>query len=309
MATSNSRRNGRGFPVLFVLTGPQQGAVFSVRPPSAVIGCDSGVDVRLDDDTVSAQHARLTLGTDGAVIEDLESRNGTFVNEQLIAGPQALADGDHLRFGSLTIVKFAMMDELEERALTTLFALTLRDPLTRLYNRRHFDDCLHSEVSFARRHKTLLALLLIDVDHFKAVNDTCGHPMGDAVLKLVAGSIERMMRPEDVLARFGGDEFIVIARATTMRNAEILAERICHRIGALTVTLSNRDLRISVSAGVAAIGRDAGAFTAEAVVAAADQALYSAKAAGRNRAMACSVVGDAGPNSDPPPRRTQPPKA
>jgi diguanylate cyclase (GGDEF)-like protein len=296
--------------MLFALLGSQQGTVFTLKPPGVSIGCDDGADVRLDDDAVSGRHARLMLGSDGASIEDLGSRNGTFVNEERVRGSRALADGDHLRFGSSTIVKFAMTDELEERALTTLFALTLRDPLTRLYNRHYFDDRLHSEFSFARSHGTLLALLLIDIDHFTAINHTWGHPMGDAVLRLAASSIERVMRPEDVLARFGGDEFVVIVRATSLRNAEILAERIRHRIEALTLEAPGRELTFTVSAGVALMGPDVAIDSAEALVGAADQALYRARVTGRTPVVAC-VAGNGlghGQSSDAPSRRTQPPR-
>ena len=295
-------------PVLFALTGLQQGAVFSLHPSGALIGRDSNADVGLADEMVSGKHARVTLQSDGAFIEDLSSRNGTFVNDQRVEGKHPVANGDHLRFGGTTILKFSMMDRLEERALATLYELTLRDPLTRLYNRRYFDDRLRNEFSFARRHGTLLALLLIDIDHFKAVNDTCGHQMGDAVLKLVASSIERMMRPEDVLARFGGEEFIIIARATSLRNVEILAERIRHRIAALGVTLAGRDIGITVSVGAAVTGSEAlVASSAEALVTGADQALYRAKAMGRNRVIACAVASDSVRAADVRARHTKPP--
>jgi diguanylate cyclase (GGDEF)-like protein len=118
------------------------------------------------------------------------------------------------------------------------------------------------------------------------------------------------MRPEDVLARFGGDEFIVLARATSLRNAEILAERICTRIEALSVELMSRRLCITASSGVAAMGSGAGVSSAEALLAVADRALYRAKAAGRNRVVASAVHGgDSSFDSEPPRHQTQPPKA
>jgi PleD family two-component response regulator len=128
--------------------------------------------------------------------------------------------------GGSTLFKFSMMDEFEEGVLLTLFDLAQRDPLTGLYNRRYFDDRLRSEFLFAQRHDAPLGFLFIDIDHFKRVNDTRGHPMGDAVLRLVARSIEKMMRPEDVLCRYGGEEFTVLVRATSVRNLEILGARI-----------------------------------------------------------------------------------
>ena len=101
-----------------------------------------------------------------------------------------------------------------------------------------------------------------------------------------------MILPEDVLARFGGEEFIMIARATSLRNVEILAERICHRIERLIVTLAGHDLRITVSVGAALTSPEAMAASAEALLTAADRALYRAKGAGRNRVTACTVTSD-----------------
>jgi len=150
-------------------------------------------------------HAQLTFAGEGAVIEDLNSRCGTFVNERPAVGPVRLSDGDQVRFGRATLVKFSLVDAIEENAMLTLFELTLRDPLTRIFNRRYFDRRLHEEFSFARRQKTALSLLLIDIDRFKRVNDRYGHPVGDMVLTQVAASVQKVLRPEDVLARYGGE--------------------------------------------------------------------------------------------------------
>ena len=269
--------------VLLELLGAQPGAVFSLHGPSATIGHKGNADVPLGDATVSWEHARLSVENDGAYIEDLSSRNGTFINDRRIHERTRLDDGDYVRFGGGTVVKFSMMAEFEKRALRTLFELTLRDPLTRLYNRRYFDDRLLSEFAFAQRQHAELALLLIDIDHFKHFNDTCGHQVGDVVLKLVASSIQRMMRPEDVLARYGGEEFVVIARGTSLRNIHILGERLCHQIQSLVLDLPDRDLNVTVSIGASCFGPGEMKSSADALLKSADQALFEAKAAGRNR--------------------------
>lgn len=272
--------------VLLELEGSEPGAVFSVGESGVLIGRSGNADVNLADNTVSWEHARLTFEHDSAYLEDLSSRNGTFINGRRIAERTRLDDGDYLCLGGgSNVVKFSMMDEFEERALRTLFELTLRDPLTRLYNRRYFDDRLRSEFAFAQRQGTPLALLLIDIDHFKQVNDTCGHQVGDVVLRLVAKSIQRMMRPEDVLARYGGEEFIVIVRATSRRNLDILAARICQRIQSLSLGVATRNVGVTVSVGASCMGPDTPCESAEALLTSADEALYAAKAAGRNRAF------------------------
>ncbi len=244
-----SERPERDRAILLELAGTQPGAVFSVPAPGVLIGRNANTQVTLSDASVSGEHARLTLDEESASVEDLSSLNGTFINNQPIEKKTRLNDGDYLRLGRYTVLKFSMVDEFEETALRTLFELTLRDPLTRLYNRRYFDDRLRGEFAFAQRHGTVLGLLLIDIDHFKQFNDTCGHQVGDIVLKLVTQSIQKMMRPEDVLARYGGEEFVVIIRATSLRNLEILGTRICHRIQALPLNLPEHDLSVTVSVG------------------------------------------------------------
>lgn len=244
------------------------------------------MEIALADASVSWEHARISVESGSVYIEDLASRNGTFVNEQRVRERSRLDDGDYLRLGSNgTVLKFSMMEEFEEQALRTLFELTLRDPLTRLYNRRYFDERLLSEFTFAQRRGTELALLLIDIDHFKHFNDTYGHQVGDAVLRLVASSIQRLMRPEDVLARYGGEEFVVIARGTSLRNVHILGERLCHQIQALVLELPDPDLRVTVSVGASAIDPGELKGSADDLLRTADQAVFEAKAAGRNRTV------------------------
>jgi diguanylate cyclase (GGDEF)-like protein len=270
--------------VLVELQGAHPGAVFRIEPPSAVIGRSNLAEVGLTDTTVSWEHARLTIEAGTVFAEDLASRNGTFLNESRLIERMALVDGDYLGVGGgSTLFRFSMMDEFEEGVLRTLFDLAQRDPLTGLYNRRYFDDRLLSEFQFAQRHDSKLGFLFIDIDHFKRVNDTQGHPMGDAVLKLVARSIQKMMRPEDVLARYGGEEFTVLVRASSLRNLEILGTRICHRIHALAFVLSSQGLGVTVSIGVACMGTDRNFDSAQALLASADEALYEAKVNGGNR--------------------------
>ncbi len=277
------RRNVvRDRAVLFVLRGPQHGAVFRLYRQSTLVGRGEGADVRLSDDGVSREHARLTLDEDGVYIEDLRSRNGTTIGERLLAARERLADGDHIWFGSNTIARFSMMSELEEEALRTLQELSLRDSLTRAYNRRYLDDRLQSELSYARRHGTDLSLLLLDIDHFKLVNDRFGHAAGDAVLKLVAASIQRMLRPEDTLARYGGEEFVVIARGTSLRNAQILGERIRKQIREIELEAGPGLIKVTTSVGVSSATPRAVYDSAAEMLAAADEALYEAKSHGRD---------------------------
>lgn len=284
----------RDHALLLILEGPQRGLLFPLLSRTSLIGRDSDADIRLGDDSVSGHHALVSMDTRGIYVKDLASRNGTFLNGEPVTRRIKIADGDHLRVGN-TVFKFSMADDLEERALTSLVDLAVRDPLTGTFNRRHLEELLNSELAFAARHNVPLAIVLIDIDHFKSVNDTYGHRAGDAVLKLVATSIQRVLRRYDVLCRFGGEEFVVVARNTTARNAEILAERILSRIRALPLDAGGRRFHVTVSAGVVSTTPDAGWFEIEELFEAVDAALYRAKRGGRNRV----VVGQAPERSAP----------
>lgn len=281
-------------PLLFVIHGPLLGAVFPIRGPSIRIGRGNQVDVSLDDETVSPLQVLLTVNGDGAYVEALPSHGGTFVNDVRVEGRAEIGDGDQLRLGRNTIIKFSMVDRIEEHALLTLFELTLRDPLTRVYNRRYFERRLHEEFSFARRQQQLLSLLLIDIDHFKLVNDRHGHPVGDLVLEFVATSIQNQLRPEDVLARYGGEEFVVIARNTSRANAEVLAERIRGHLQALVVPLPGVRIQVTVSIGVAAMSPETDFSSGEQLVAKVDAEMYRAKGSGRNR-VCSTALGEPSP--------------
>lgn len=164
------------------------------------------------------------------------------------------------------------------RRMTELRQLVLTDPLTGLYNRRHMEAELAGLSSAARRRETPLGVLLIDVDRFKRINDRHGHEAGDAALRTVAQRIRSVVRAEDVVGRWGGDEFVVLLPSTDELAARALAERLCGEI-AVSGNGDGTTLPITVSVGCTAGSGPAGLE----LVAMADTALRRAKAGGRNR--------------------------
>jgi diguanylate cyclase (GGDEF)-like protein len=164
-----------------------------------------------------------------------------------------------------------------------LCTLSSRDALTGLANRRHFEAALAAEIDRVARAGEAALLLLLDIDHFKKVNDTYGHPAGDAVLRAVAGSLADCVRPMDTVARFGGEEFAVILPNCEPAFGHTVAERIRAGIHARSVPVApGVALQVTVSIGGAFAPkwvRTSGALWIER----ADQQLYRAKAAGRNR--------------------------
>ncbi|MEW6647236.1 MAG: GGDEF domain-containing protein [Pseudomonadota bacterium] len=154
-----------------------------------------------------------------------------------------------------------------------------RDPLTGVGNRAALEDHLRREVTLARRHHQPLSLLVIDIDWFKQVNDRHGHAMGDAVLRSIAHVTQEGLRGDDLLFRYGGEEFVVLLRATPADGAAIVAERIRATIEAASCTCDGKDIKVTVSVGVATLREENG----DSLFDRADHALYQAKQQGRNR--------------------------
>jgi diguanylate cyclase (GGDEF)-like protein len=170
-------------------------------------------------------------------------------------------------------------------SLQHIAALATHDGLTGLWNRRQIDMDLEAAVKHAERQGSALCVAMVDVDHFKAVNDRHGHAMGDEVLKAVAGSLQGSLRTGDQVARYGGEEFILLLPATTMAQATALAERLRVRLQALQ-SLPPGEPPVTASFGLAAWR---GGESAADLVRRADQALYRAKGGGRNRVEADSL--------------------
>jgi two-component system cell cycle response regulator len=261
------------------LTGALSGQLFKVQKGQLLIGRSPHAELRLDDDGISRNHARIRSETNRAWIEDMESRNGTFVNGERIKASVELKDGDKVQVGRGTVLRFGFQDALDESFHENLLSSALRDGLTKLFNKRYLMDRLDSELKFALRHETSLSLLLLDIDHFKKVNDTHGHLAGDAVLANLAQVLGRAVRNEDVVARFGGEEFAIILRAIGVDPAVQMAERL-RRLVELTSAGAGA-YKATVSIGVAGLPSSL-VKTPEELVEAADRALYKAKAEGRN---------------------------
>ncbi len=161
-----------------------------------------------------------------------------------------------------------------------LVEMTHRDSLTGTYNRRYFTNRLKEEFERHRRYKRPMSMLMIDIDHFKAVNDTYGHPCGDHILKSVCGTVQSALRRVDILARYGGEEFCCILPETGFENSMILADRIRALVESAVYTYEGQDIRVTVSIGVP--GTPEPGDSPDTFLKCADDALYKAKETGRN---------------------------
>ena len=271
--------------VIKVLTGSEAGRVHVVTADEIVVGRATTCDLRLDDTSLSRQHCRIRKSAGVYFVEDLESRNGTQVDGMRIKAPVRLDDGALIQLAATTIIMFSHQEDLEVQAEQRLYASAVLDPLTGLHNRRHLDARLKSEFAFANRHGTPLSVLLIDIDHFKKVNDTYGHPGGDAALRALADRLQRTVRTEDIVARYGGEEFAVVARGIEGPGALLLAERIREQAHKIKVQHEDANISFTISVGVATMTRERVFDTIAALLKAADDALYKAKESGRNRCV------------------------
>ncbi len=160
---------------------------------------------------------------------------------------------------------------------------SIRDPLTNLYNRRYLEDSLQREFARADRDQYPISIIMADIDHFKQVNDTFGHSVGDEVLQQLSEILHSSFRLEDIICRYGGEEFIIVMPATTSETAFIRTENFRTTLENTVMNLSGQKVRITLSAGIAVYPEDGSSV--DDVIRVADRALYQAKSAGRNRVV------------------------
>jgi diguanylate cyclase (GGDEF)-like protein len=268
---------------LVVISGDRLGTIFHVEEGQELqIGRDDAAGIPVTDGSVSRRHAVVTHHGSRVTVRDVGSRNGTFVDGQPLLAERELDEGDKIRVGAVTIFKFTFVDELDEEYQRQLLDAARVDPLSGILNRRGFEERLDAETAAVVRHGGSLSLLVIDVDRFKDINDHHGHPAGDATLKSVVAVLAKEMRREDTLARYGGDELLVLLRNTPADGAARLAERLRQQVEDSTCVFGREALRTTISIGVAELTRDT---TGPGLLAAADAALYRAKQGGRNRVV------------------------
>ncbi len=277
----SDREQKRNLAYLVVLAGVSAGEMFKLQLDKTVCGRGPKCAVRLNDEGVSREHCQLVRDGEKIVLEDLGSTNGTFCNG-IRVDRRELADGDKIMVGSTTILKFTYHDYLDEVFQRQMYESALRDGLTKVFNKKYFTDYLEKEFAYAARHGSPLALIFLDIDYFKRINDTHGHPAGDFVLSELSQLMATLVRTEDVLARFGGEEFTVLCRGTDLEGARIVADRLRRTVEAHTFSFGAKTIPVTISLGIAAIPDTAIVDHAQ-FLAASDKALYEAKRTGRNR--------------------------
>lgn len=263
--------------------GPDLGRRTALERPSYVVGRDTDADFVVARSSVSRQHGRLYRDDQGHWwLEDTRSTNGTFVNEKRVTQVR-LAEGDLVRFGD-AIYKFLSGSNVESAYHEAIHTMAIQDAMTGIHNKRYFLEFLDREVAAAARHGHPLTLVMLDVDHFKKINDHHGHLAGDAVLKELAARIRQRIRREDLFARYGGEEFACVLPITALPGGVIFAEHIRSLIEERPCLHDGQSIRFTISLGVATLQRELEA-DATTLIRRADEQLFAAKHAGRNRVV------------------------
>ena len=264
--------------VIYAPSSNQLGKRFSLADGTVMIGRGSENDVVLHSDSVSRRHARIESRADGYRVLDMHSTNGTYVNDEQVQ-ERKLHRGDQIKVGD-TILKFLSGEDLESQYHETIYRMTIMDGLTGIHNKRYFVEQLERELARAIRHGRPLSLVMCDIDHFKAINDELGHLAGDYVLKEVAQISKSRLRPDDVIARYGGEELALILPETDLDGGRLIAEELRKMIATASFVFEDEDIDVTVSCGVAELDPSWRTYD---FVKAADEMLYEAKRAGRNQ--------------------------
>jgi len=258
------------------------GSRFRLSPGTVLeIGRSSSVGVSLPEVlSISRKHARLRYAGPVVTIEDLGSTNGTYINGVPVHQRAVLKSGDRFQTAAVHF-KFLHEQDVESAYHLAIYELVARDGLTEIFNKRKYEEEVQREFARAVRHRRPLSLVIFDLDEFKQINDSYGHLCGDFVLKRVASVARELTRPEEVLARVGGDEFVILVPETGISGAETLARKLRDRIEKLDHHYGDLPIAIACSFGVAELTPEMS--TPHDLYRAADSALLHAKRGGRNR--------------------------
>ena len=283
---------------LVVIGGIDLGCSFPLSTTeSTVLGRDNDCEGIIHDDGISKRHAEVVFDNrERYIIRDLGSTNGIYVDGHKIQ-QHVLKDGDKILIGRRTILKFMLQDPVEMEFQRQMYQSSVRDPLTGAYNRKHFDERISSEISFTRRHRVPLTLIMIDLDYFKKVNDTYGHQAGDQVLIAVSDTIMDALREEDIFSRYGGEEFMVIARGIDEIGGMALGERLRCMVEEMKITTPDEvSIPVTISLGVGTVPGGMAASSTH-LLKLVDDNLYRAKKNGRNCVVTSCIKMEFGEDS------------
>ncbi|MBI3543327.1 MAG: GGDEF domain-containing protein [Deltaproteobacteria bacterium] len=272
---------------LIVIRGTPQGKRYELTKSNMFIGRDVSAEIAINDQNASRKHAEVIKEANGVYkLKDNNSTNGTFVNDKQIKEPVVLRKEDMIKIGG-TIMKFLPAGELEIFYLGTLESAAHTDPLTKIYNKGYIMESLEAEFKRAKALHQDFSIIILDLDHFKKINDTHGHDAGDFVLKEVCNIVRTKALPKNaIFGRFGGEEFLILLPATNLEAGTQVAETIRSTLEKTQFMYEGKRMPVTASIGVAEQALDVDNQTA--LFKLADKAVYQAKSGGRNQVCTAS---------------------
>jgi two-component system, cell cycle response regulator len=265
--------------ILIQIYGPSLGKNYTIDQDLITVGRDAGNIIRIEQGNVSRTHCKIERFDQSIFVEDLNSTNGTYLNDSSIRREQ-LRNGDLLRVGGV-ILKFVSGGNVEALYHEEIYRMTITDGLTQVANKRYLLEFLEREIARASRFRHPLSIVMLDIDQFKAVNDTYGHEAGDYILRELCSVLMKTVRKEELLARYGGEEFVLALPETSLANARVAAENARREVEEHNFEFAGVPIAITISLGAAELTP----MTLNPItfIRAADEQLYAAKKAGRNR--------------------------
>ena len=279
---SNPSRNHAGLTgrVLQIYPVDLESGLITFQNEPFIVGRDPDCDLTIGERSVSRQHAKFDRTSDGFMITDLDSTNGTCVNGVKITS-QELRSGDRIRIGG-RIFKYIATDQLEAHYHEAVYSMMTMDSLTQTWNKRYLLETLKRELKRRERTRRDLSLIVLDLDYFKKVNDTYGHLVGDELLRQTSGRLRKVLRGEDILARFGGEEFCIVLTETSGVEARVCAQRCLQVVSETPFLTAAGQIESTISIG---IGVARTTMTCDQLIKIADDNLYKAKQRGRNQVI------------------------
>ncbi len=269
-------------PLLYVLAGSLVGRKYPLTESCSSVGRSSKCTICISDKQISRQHFEILLEGGAAVVGDLGSKNGTFVNG-VRRDLSPLKDGDKIQISAATIMNFAYQDVTESHFHDKLYSMATRDPVTNASNRGHFLTQFAQAYEQTFVDDSALSMLMLDLDHFKQVNDSYGHLAGDLASQKVARALRGELRSDDLLARYGGEEFAALLRDADEDAALAIAERMRTAVAETKMVYQDSEFQVTISIGVASHTVKDPFPDIDSIIREADGCLYASKERGRNR--------------------------
>lgn len=267
--------------VLIIIRGNPQGKKFVLDQEEMIVGRDSAAQIRINDANISRRHSVIRKTADGFSVEDMKSRNGTFLNDQKLNYATGLNKEDMIKVGT-TILKYIPAGEIEILYQDNMANAAYYDELTQVFNRNYISQAFEAEFKRAKALHTSFPVILFDIDHFKQVNDTHGHDAGDFVLRELMSIVKNSgLRERDLLGRWGGEEFILLLSNSSIERAEEVAEKTRSVVEGHTFKYDGKVIPVTISIGCANVAKDHKNYID--LYKEADQALYHSKENGRNQ--------------------------